>query len=53
MKEVERILIERDGLTLKEAKELIKETRQELLDGNLDAMAEILGLEDDYIFDVI
>lgn len=53
MTEVERILIERDGLTLKEAKELVEETRQELLDGNLDAMAEILGLEDDYIFDVI
>jgi len=53
MSETMRILMERDGLTKEEAKELINETREELESGNWDAMSEILGLEDDYIFDVI
>lgn len=53
MSETMRILMERDGLTKVEAKNLIAECREELLSGNEQAIQEILGLEDDYIFDII
>ena len=53
MNETKRILMERDGLTEKEAQELMDETREMLLDGDFDAMMDMLGLEDDYIFDLI
>ena len=53
MSETMRILMERDGMTEEEAKELMNETREELLNGNWNAMSEFLGLEDDYIFDLI
>ena len=45
--------MERDGLTKAETKRLIAECREELLSGNENAIQEILGLEDDYIFDII
>lgn len=48
-----KILMERDGYTEEEAKELIVECREELESGNTQAMQEILGLEDDYVFDVL
>lgn len=53
MTELERILIERDGISLAEAKELIAECREALENGDTEAMQNILGVEDDYIFDVI
>lgn len=48
-----RILMERDGLTKEEAEELMAECKEELEAGNWDAMSEILGLEDDYLFDIL
>ena len=45
--------MKRDGLTLSEARELIEECREELECGNYDAIEDILGLEPDYIFDII
>ena len=47
------ILMKRDGLTRGEAKALVEECRQALLEGNTNAIQEYLGLEDDYIFDVL
>ena len=47
------ILMKRDDLTEKEAKDLMAECREELENGNYNAMSEVLGLEDDYIFDLI
>lgn len=52
-KEIIRILKERDGLTEKEAKNLIAECREALERGEYDAIEEYLGLEDDYIFGII
>ena len=53
MSETMRILMERDGLTEEEARDMIAECREELESGNTSAMQEILELEDDYIFDVL
>lgn len=53
MNDTIKILMKRDGLTKAEAKALIIECREELLNGNTDAIQEILGLEDDYIFDIL
>lgn len=53
MRNVMNILMERDGLDEEEALTLMDETREELANGNFEAMQEILGLEDDYIFDII
>lgn len=53
MNKVVEILMRRDGLTEKEAKELIIECREELESGNYEAIQEVLGLEDDYIFEVL
>ena len=53
MTETQKILMKRDGLTAKEAQELIEETREALLDGDWDAIQDILGVEDDYIYDII
>lgn len=47
------ILMKRDGLTEKEAREQIAETIDAIECGNFDAMQTYLGLEDDYIFDMI
>jgi len=52
-KEIIRILMERDDLTKKEAEDLIAECRDALERGEYDAIAEYLGLEDDYIFGII
>ena len=50
---VVQILMDRDGLTESEAKERVEECRRALNDGEFDAMYYYLGLEDDYIFDII
>ena len=50
------ILIERDNMTSSEAKDLIDETREMIIREPEDAeqiMAEQLGLEPDYLFDVL
>ena len=52
-KEIIRILMERDGNTEQEAKVRILECIDALESGNDDAIAEYLGLEDDYIFGLI
>lgn len=52
-----KILIERDGMTEEEAVELVKETKEELMnspcDDGEDIIAENLGLEPDYIMDIL
>lgn len=53
MTDTQRILMERDGLTAEEAKEQMDEAREALMNGDFEAMADYLGLEDDYIFDLI
>lgn len=53
MNETMRILMERDGYTEEEAREQMAMAREEIESGNFSAMQEILGLEDDYVFDII
>lgn len=53
MTDTQRILMERDGLTAEEAKEQMDEAREALMNGDFEVMADYLGLEDDYIFDLI
>ena len=52
-REIKKILMERDDLTESEAEELMQETREMLNNGDFDAMQDMLGLEDDYIFDLL
>ena len=50
-----KILIQRDGMTEDEAKELIEEARNEVSffgSDPEDVLAEYFGLEPDYIFDL-
>lgn len=58
MNKVIKILMERDGMDYDDAKDLVDETRELILDPeNLcevdSIMSEQLGLEPDYIFDVL
>ena len=53
MNKVVQILMRRDGLTKKEAEDLIEECREALEEGNYEAIQDYLGLEDDYIFDIL
>lgn len=57
MNEVVKILMDRDGMTQKEAEELVNETREEILAADPWEIEEIilnnLGLEPDYIFDIL
>lgn len=53
MTETQRILMERDGMSEEDAKELMDECREALLNGDFEAIGDYLGLEDDYIFDLI
>lgn len=51
-----RILEERDNMTQEDAKDLINETREMIIRNPEEAdeiMAEQLGLEPDYLFDVL
>lgn len=48
------ILMKRDGISRGDALSLINEARDEMLEtGTDDAMLDILGLEPDYIMDVL
>ena len=51
--EVERILMERDGVSQEEAHRLRLECAEALEHGDGEAIQYYLGLEDDYIFDVM
>lgn len=56
MNKVIKILMNRDGLTESEAKELINETQEMIIAEPEDAdqiISEQLGLEPDYLFDII
>lgn len=53
MNEVLRILMERDGLSEDEAREEMDECVDALCNGDFEAISDYLGLEDDYIFDLI
>lgn len=53
MTETQRILMERDGMSEEDAKELMDECREALCNGDFEAIGDYLGLEDDYIFDLI
>lgn len=51
-----KILQERDDISLEDAKDLVDETREMIIREPEDAeqiMAEQLGLEPDYLFDVL
>ena len=50
---LEDYLMESEGISRSEAQEMIRECVGELQRGNYEAIAEILGLEDDYIFDIL
>ena len=50
--EAREILMERDGMTEDEAREVMADAVAEIENGNWDALYD-LGLEDDYIFDFI
>lgn len=53
------VLCRRDGITVKEAKALVSEAILRMAEANYDPeecediMAEVLGLEMDYIFDLL
>lgn len=55
--DTKEILMRRDGLSEQEAIDLIRETREMILGANIfeadEIMADMLGLEPDYIFDVL
>lgn len=54
MNRVVQILMDRDEITREEAEELIEEAREEMLEtGSDEAMMNILGLEPDYIMDIL
>lgn len=58
MNRVIKILMERDGISEEEARALVKETRDELImiDNPFEAddiIADYLGLEPDYIEDIL
>lgn len=57
MANVIKILMERDGISRSEAKELVDETRELLLSSDPweadEIMADQLGLEPDYIMDIL
>lgn len=51
--EVVKILMRRDGLSAQEAIDLVEECADALECGQGDAIEYYLGLEDDYIFDIL
>ncbi len=54
MREIERILINRDEMTEEEAKEVVAESRARIFDGeDPEEVLYDLGLEPDYIFELI
>lgn len=53
MNNTERILMERDGLTREQAREEMAAAIDAIGNGDFDAIHDMLGLEDDCIFDLI
>ena len=53
MNRVVKILMERDGMTKEEAEAELERTREDLNAGYFDAIQVNLGLEDDYILDIL
>ena len=57
MNPVVKILMERDGMTEQEATDLVKETKEELMNSRCydgaDIIMENLSLEPDYIMDIL
>lgn len=53
MNNVVQILMRRDGNTEEEARQRILECKEALEAGNDEAIQYYLGLEDDYIFDIL
>jgi hypothetical protein len=56
MTELERVLVNRDEITLEEARRQIKEVKEMILSGEErleDALLDYLGVEPDYIFDIL
>jgi hypothetical protein len=57
MQNVINILVNRDGMTRDEARELVIETREMLLSADVweadEIVADQLGLEPDYIMDIL
>ena len=57
MNSVVKILMERDGMTEQEAANLVKETKEELMNSRCydgaDIIMENLSLEPDYIMDIL
>jgi hypothetical protein len=53
--EIIKILMERDGLSIREASELVKELKAIVLNGDMDPEEALyeLGLEPDYALDLI
>ena len=52
-KEVINILRRRDGMSAEDAEKLVNDCREALETRNYEAIEEYLGLEDDYIFDIL
>jgi hypothetical protein len=57
MNKIVEILMRRDGMSLSDAKDLVNETRELILSSDVmeadDIMADQLGLEPDYIMDLL
>ena len=53
--ELVRVLVERDGLSVDEAQELVEEARELVRDGEdpEEVLAQEFGLEPDYVFDLL
>lgn len=52
---LKQVIMRRDNMSSEEADELIKEAREAINDGEdpEEVLAEMLGLEPDYIFDLL
>lgn len=53
MNKVIKILIKRDKMTYNEAKDLVLQCQSALLSGDENAILDYLGLENDYLEDVL
>jgi hypothetical protein len=53
MSDVIDILMKRDNMSKKDAEMLVEECREALLSGEWEAIQDYLGLEDDYLFDIL
>lgn len=53
MSDVAKILMNREGISKHEAEEMVAECREALNNGDYNAIEDYLGLEPDYIFDIL